>query len=51
MGDYHGLSRWVQCNHKGPHVRRRLKVRVRERETGQWKLRSKGCELMDTGDL
>lgn len=32
MGDYHGLSRWVQCNHKGPHVRRMLKVRVRERD-------------------
>lgn len=48
-GDYPGLSRWVQCNHKGPHVRRRLKVR--DRETGQWKQRPEGYELMDAGDL
>jgi len=31
-GDYPGLSRWVRCNHKDPHIRRRLKVRVRERD-------------------
>lgn len=46
MGDYPGLSEWVQYNHRGPPEAGR-RVRVREEE-GTTRQRSESCEVGPT---